>query len=493
MKLCIIYSSLVKGKRLFIRNGEQMGKNKVQKLKLKPLDYCVLILACVAVLFLMIEIAIYTNKMQKNQIDFVQLVMEKMSINQKTQFEHYVDEKVQILEALVEYPDIYEMDEESQKQFIKNHSKSLGFSHIFIVNTEGIGFYIDEGVYRNQKEEPFFIDIMENDIFITEPFYKEDGNVIMTVCVSIYNEQQEKVGVLCGAIYLDSIQELIEKNEMILSGDCFIVNQSGTYITSKDKNDVYQKGSIYDSKNSEVSLIEQAFLEQTDKAGSIILEGIEQQTQITYLKDYRWVIVQTIPLHEITGLYATMNIRQIILGICIGLLILCIVRIIYCWNKSNNKIYLDSLTKCGSRAACLDLLESLEKKKNHAITIIYMDLNNFKFVNDTFGHDKGDELLCIFSKALEQTFGKIGFVGRMGGDEFISVLFDATEEQIQSVWGELCEILKEKSKTLDFDYEISSSYGYGTRAKGEEVKLEEIIRIADEKMYAYKTWVKQKT
>lgn len=475
--------------------GGRMKKNKnylqVRKLKLKPLDYCVLILACIAILFLMLEFSLYTHKMQNNQIDLIHLMMEKMSVNQKTQFEHYIDEKVQTLQALVTYPDIYEMDEEKQSKFIKNRSCALGFSHLFIVNTDGIGFYIEEDIRRNQKQEQFFKDIMEHEIFITEPFYADSETVIMTACVSVYNKEQEKVGVLCGAIHLDSIQELIEKNEMILHGDCFILNESGIYMTSKNKSDVYQRVSIYNQKNSEVSLIEQAFLEQKDKEGVIVLDGIEQQAQITYLKDYNWVIVQVIPSHEITGLFAIINMRQAVLGICIGLLILCIIRIIYCWNKSNNKIYIDTLTKCNSRAACLDLLESLEKKKNRAITIIFMDLNNFKFVNDTFGHDKGDELLCIFSRALEQTFGKIGFVGRMGGDEFISILFDVTDEQIQEVWNALCEILKERSKTLDFAYEISSSYGYGTREKGKNIKLQEIIRCADEKMYEYKAWVKQ--
>ena len=224
----------------------------------------------------------------------------------------------------------------------------------------------------------------------------------------------------------------------------------------------------------------------------MVIDGVDYQTHITYLKNYHWVIVQIIPFHEITALYSFMTIRQFALCVCIIILILCIIRIIYCWNKSNTKIYVDTLTKCNSRAACLDLIESLEKKQNHAITIIYMDLNRFKFVNDTYGHDKGDELLCIFSETLEKTFGKIGFVGRMGGDEFISILVDTSEMEIKEVWKQLEDLLNEKSQTLDFPYQISSSYGYVTREKGEDTELEEIMRCADEKMYEYKVLSKKK-
>ena len=166
-------------------------------------------------------------------------------------------------------------------------------------------------------------------------------------------------------------------------------------------------------------------------------------------------------------------------------------RIIYQWNKSNTKIYTDTLTKCNSRAACFDLLDSLEDTKKWAITIVYMDLNRFKYVNDTFGHEKGDELLCIFSAALEETFGKIGFVGRMGGDEFVVILLDTDEAMLKEIWAQLEGILIEKSKLLDFDYEIKSAYGFATREKGSKESLEAIMQQADINMYEYKKQMKQ--
>ena len=144
------------------------------------------------------------------------------------------------------------------------------------------------------------------------------------------------------------------------------------------------------------------------------------------------------------------------------------------------------MTKGFNRAACFRVLEYLEKRKKYDITIVYMDLNKFKLVNDTYGHDKGDELLCIFSDALVQVFGEEGFVGRMGGDEFISVILNITESEIRELWMQLDKMLSEKSKTLDFPYQITSAYGCATRKKNETESLNLVMQKADQYMYENK-------
>ncbi|MBQ8278252.1 MAG: GGDEF domain-containing protein [Roseburia sp.] len=458
----------------------------VQRLKLKISDYCMLGGVFLSLILLMVAFHMYTNRAQLNQTQLVQSVMENMAINQRNQFDNYVAEKIQILQAMAAYPEVYEMDEKQQEQFIKRHSRDYGFGHIFVMNTDGIGFYIDEGAHRDQKDEKFFDDVMENEVFVSDPYYTYSGTAFMTACVSIYNPEGEKVGALCGAVNLTSLQDIIKTNEMILEGQCFILNMSGVYLTSDNPVRVANKVSIYSTKNSELSLIREVITEKQDKNGRIVLAGVEYEAILTYLHDYNWVIVQIIPVEEIEALYSFMTYFQLTLGVIVILLFACFIRIIYRWNKSNEKIYTDAVTKGNSRAACYDLLESIENRRKQAVTIVYMDLNRFKYVNDTFGHDKGDELLRIFNAAMEQTFGRVGFVGRMGGDEFIAVLLDETEEVVEALWAELKDVLSVKSSELDFEYKITSSYGYATRPIGGQETLDLIMQYADEKMYEYK-------
>lgn len=294
----------------------------------------------------------------------------------------------------------------------------FGFSHIFVMNADGVGYYIDEGVHRDQKDEEFFELVMTEDALKTDPFYFEDGTPIMTLSVPIRNTNGERVGGLCGAVRLTSIQQIIINNEMLLEGECFILDSKGTYITHTDDQKVKYKVSVFDTPNSKLGVIEQAIENKKDARGNIILEGVEYTTYVTYLDDYKWLAVQMIPVSSITTLYSSLSIIQFILGFFVAMLIFCMIRIILRWEKSNSKIYTDTLTNCNSRAACYDF-----------------------------------------------TF--------------------------KELWRELGLVLKEKSKLLDFEYEITSSYGLATRTKGEQTSLHTILQLADERMYEYKTRMKQ--
>lgn len=465
-----------------------MGRKKLGmfQIRFKVFDRVLLAGMSLLVIIAMFVFKTYANNAETNQIDFVQLVMEKTSLNQKDQFESFVDEKIRILRALASHPEIYRMNTAEQTSFIKNRSVKWGFRHIFIMDMEGTGYYPEEGVTRNQGGELFFTNVMNNDIYITEPFYAEDGTAIMTACVTIYDTMREKVGVLCGAINLSSIQDVITGSEMLLGGDCFIVDRSGNFVTEPKRSNISSSASVFDMKKSDVSLIQQALLWEDHRGGAMVLEGKDYLAHVCYLPDYTWAIVQCTPMEEVVKQFDNLTTLQTVLFAAITALILCVLRIIYCWNKSVNETYKDALTGCNNRAACKKMLAYLEKKKSGDIAIVYMDLNRFKYVNDTYGHDKGDVLLKIFSRELADTFGKIGFACRVGGDEFVTILLNSSEEEIEGTWKRLCERLKAESTKLEFDYEISSSYGWAVRKKGEEGSLEALMQLADERMYEYK-------
>lgn len=456
------------------------------RLNLHPFDRGIIVVLSVLIMLVLTMFDIYIERTQKSQLELIQMVMQQTSENLEQQFATYINEKIKVLETLATYPEIYEMDEERQEQFLINRSKNLGLQELFIVNSDGVGFYINEGVHREQKEEIFFSDIMRNDIFVTEPFYTAEGGTLITGCVSIYNEKNEKVGVLCGAADLENSQQLIEQNAMVLNGACFMVNEEGVCVTSADSIDIVKGMSLGDLSGMELSLLEKTFLEKENQVGMITLNGIEHQAYLTYLSRYNWVLVQCVPTAEIVVRYEFMNELHGVLIVLIVALMLCIGRIIYCWKESDKNIYTDTLTKCNSRAACARMLQHLEHCKNSEITIMYMDLNKFKYVNDTYGHEKGDELLCIFSDALMKVFGTVGFVGRMGGDEFISIMVDVNEKKIMELWAVLEGELLEQSKQLGIPYVITSSYGYAVRGKNEDISLELLMQKADEKMYEYK-------
>src|SRR5690606_38419023 len=97
----------------------------------------------------------------------------------------------------------------------------------------------------------------------------------------------------------------------------------------------------------------------------------------------------------------------------------------------------DSLTGLANRFKITKVLEKIltsQQEANRACAIFLLDLDRFKHVNDTMGHPAGDALLKQVAQRLERAVGKLGQVGRLGGDEFKVVL---PGRQTKQLLGEL--------------------------------------------------------
>lgn len=161
--------------------------------------------------------------------------------------------------------------------------------------------------------------------------------------------------------------------------------------------------------------------------------------------------------------------------------------------------YMDELTGLGNRRMCEKKLTELEEKEmssDSVYAIVSLDLNFLKHTNDTYGHKKGDELIKSFSDVLSNVFSLYGTVTRTGGDEFVVILDDITEEKVKSLLAQMLEQMEEKNKYAS-DVILSTAYGYAMKGespskqeKTEEVKLKvvdigprAVYRIADDRMY----------
>ena len=162
------------------------------------------------------------------------------------------------------------------------------------------------------------------------------------------------------------------------------------------------------------------------------------------------------------------------------------------WQRSDAYLYTDPLCPCGSRTAMQELLRRLEPQRDIDITILYADLNHFKYVNDTFGHEAGARLLVTFARTLCRVFdGSHAMTARVGGDEFVVILKDVTQGWSDEAWQQVELDLQEESRRLPFCYWITSAHGCATRAQGDTRPLEDIVRAADHAMYECKEAMKR--
>ncbi len=147
----------------------------------------------------------------------------------------------------------------------------------------------------------------------------------------------------------------------------------------------------------------------------------------------------------------------------------------------------DTLTSTYNRSSILAMLqEQLDREDGASSGVVYVDLDDFKPVNDTLGHAAGDELLVLVAERLRIASRETDVLGRLGGDEFLMVLRDLPAEELAM------QIAERISMTVCGRFALSAgeadlrvSIGVACGAAG-EVTAEELVRRADAAMYRSK-------
>ena len=148
----------------------------------------------------------------------------------------------------------------------------------------------------------------------------------------------------------------------------------------------------------------------------------------------------------------------------------------------------DSLTGLPNRLLFLDRLEQSikhAKRNNKKISVLFLDLDRFKEVNDTYGHEFGDKLLKVVSKKIISSIREEDTISRLGGDEFTIILNDLKEEDIISTTQKIINLMQEKIYINDT--EIFTTFSIGISNFPQDGMTSEIlIRNADTAMYKAK-------
>lgn len=150
----------------------------------------------------------------------------------------------------------------------------------------------------------------------------------------------------------------------------------------------------------------------------------------------------------------------------------------------------DALTHCWNRFSLFDILaREIHRchREQHALGVIMLDLDHFKWVNDTYGHVCGDEVLKQVVKRVESAMRSYDTLGRYGGEEFICVLSGCGEQSVKS-YAERIRASVEASpiEWMDQPVKMTSSFGAVAGIPTADLTPDRLIRIADEALYRAK-------
>lgn len=148
----------------------------------------------------------------------------------------------------------------------------------------------------------------------------------------------------------------------------------------------------------------------------------------------------------------------------------------------------DSLTNLPNRKHFHDQLAETvasAKQDERSFTVLYLDLDGFKAINDELGHATGDQLIACTARRLEQCVRKGDMVARVGGDEFVVLLQDVTSADVSKIADKIIENLSKPLMLADRTLSITTSIGVATYPQdGENVNA--LIHSADSAMYEAK-------
>ena len=148
----------------------------------------------------------------------------------------------------------------------------------------------------------------------------------------------------------------------------------------------------------------------------------------------------------------------------------------------------DPLTGLANRALFRDRVDhalKLAKRQRHTITVLFLDLDDFKKVNDSFGHGEGDKLLVLAAERFRSCARAADTVARLGGDEFAILIEDSTgPEEQQALIERLTNSMAQPFMLSGNEVFVTASVGIAAAVAGESVS--EVLRNADTAMYAAK-------
>jgi diguanylate cyclase (GGDEF)-like protein len=183
-------------------------------------------------------------------------------------------------------------------------------------------------------------------------------------------------------------------------------------------------------------------------------------------------------------LYAYDFLLDSLLFFLVAYLILQFTRLV---SKLTNESHTDHLTGVNNRrhffeAGAAEVSRSFRYK--YPLTLVYIDIDNFKRINDSHGHSRGDQLLADLAKAMREGLRASDVLGRIGGDEFAIVLPHTNLPQAELFVQRMREELE--AVVAPFNPRVTLSVGVVVYSADKSLTLDDLISKADKSMYSIK-------
>ncbi|PYF07917.1 GGDEF domain-containing protein [Ureibacillus chungkukjangi] len=155
-------------------------------------------------------------------------------------------------------------------------------------------------------------------------------------------------------------------------------------------------------------------------------------------------------------------------------------------DKLQQLAYQDPLTGAANRLLLKEKFNFLKEKRTHSVALLFIDMNGFKKINDTYGHEVGDQLLKRVVSRLGDELTDTDLLCRLGGDEFVILSSNIENSFLESLVERVQMALDEAISLNHQTIKVSGSIGWSYTTDISQADLETMIRDADSAMYRAK-------
>ncbi|WP_111858334.1 GGDEF domain-containing protein [Acinetobacter sp. CFCC 10889] len=146
---------------------------------------------------------------------------------------------------------------------------------------------------------------------------------------------------------------------------------------------------------------------------------------------------------------------------------------------------LDPLTNIFNRRSLAQRLSTMQLEQT-SYTLVLLDLDHFKMINDTYGHDVGDLVLTKVAKLLDLHLAEDDMAGRFGGEEFLLILQNKTEEHVIAIAEQCRKLIEREPILLDLHHKLHVTASFGVARSDINKSKELVLRQADQALYLAK-------
>ncbi len=403
-------------------------------------------------------------------------------------------------------------------ELLQKNPTLAGFAFVdtdgnFVAGSSNIKLAYMPNLLKNKLTKHTFQDALKSDKMVLGRTYyvKTLDQWVIPLRKSIQDENGKILGVLATGLILDNKNSFL--NKINLPGTSVIAlvkdfdQDQKMYrqfanridVESLSHKEIYEVPvpyAIYQAVADNVKAKYDLSMQELKETGKIVsFELVDQWSRnllmsLTYDNTYNlWVLVQT----DFSVVTRTI-INSLLLYLSIFLLSLIIIYGLFKYIDKLDKIKRDellfqlrhdSLTELPNRDYLYHNWNSWVSKLSNSFDMLFIDLDNFKNINDGFGHKFGDAILVEVAKRLSSFFGQGNLVVRQGGDEFIVLMKCIDDDNKEKMLLNLIELISQPYHIDNMEFSIGASLGTAHYPKDAQ-SLESLMSLADTAMYEAK-------